>query len=385
MKKRLLAVLAAILLIAGLMPVTACAAGSIYVSTTSISLKPGESSGFSFVMDNAAGAFSISKSGPISVSSLGEGQWLDDDSLWINVVGEETGTGYIYIEVYDAADYDENDLSGMSFTITVNVNEPDPGYSGRGETIIYDDPDEHETTTPENTDLDVQLGDETYKIVDDLSEITPPAGFSAANEIYNDIDIQVFVNADIKIYVLKGPDDTQGYYVYDEAGKTFIPLNYQMAGDRMFIFLDAPADFEIPAGYKAADFDTGIAKVKAVVRDDAEFADFYYVYCMADGVKGWYSYDSAEQTWQRLVKFEEILPEEPGTKPGWAGLDPMMKGLLIALGAAIIIIILLLILLIAALHKKGPKPPKAETKPAEPEAQQDTQTETQENISEPEE
>ena len=112
-------------------------------------------------------------------------------------------------------------------------------------------------------------------------------------------------------------------------------------------------------------------QAKVIQRSDADFKDFYYMYCMVNGEKGWYSYDSAKDTFQRMVKFETIQKEtepETTTPPahqegkGWAALSKTTKMLLALLALAILIIIALLIALIVTNRKRKPKdtPPEGD-------------------------
>ncbi|MBQ9815402.1 MAG: hypothetical protein IJM53_06885 [Lachnospiraceae bacterium] len=398
MKKRISAIFIALILIIGIVPVSSLAAGSIYVSTDYIELSPGESSGVNLTAEQIAGGFSISKSGPISISPVGD-IFLDDESVWIDVVAEGTGTGYIYIDAFDAADYDENDLTGWGTVITVEITDPNEGYNGGGDTIIYDetDPDEGgnddhnddynednnnddnnddnppetESTTPE-PDLSVVIGTEKYTIMKYISDLNAPSGFTESKAPYNDTEVPVFVCGDVTAYVLQNESTHDvDLFIFNPTTKQFTMLPFIQHDDTTYVILDAPAGFSLPEGYKHAELKLENCQAKVIQRSDADFKDFYYMYCMVNGEKGWYSYDSAKDTFQRMVKFETIQKEtepETTTPPahqegkGWAALSKTTKMLLALLVLAILIIIALLIALIVTNRKRKPKdtPPEGD-------------------------
>lgn len=106
-------------------PMIVQAAGSITVSTGSLSIQNGGSQTFYVTASNAAGRVNISSSnaGVASVSSTSE--WVENGSIPITVYGRSAGTASITISVVDAATFDEEPLSN-TYSIHVNVYNPAP-------------------------------------------------------------------------------------------------------------------------------------------------------------------------------------------------------------------------------------------------------------------
>lgn len=294
--RKIFSALLAAVLIAMLMPVGVYASGSYYVSTSSLSLTVGSSGGFSFGAQNAVGAFSISTDGGVSASCSDE-LWVDNSSVYITVTGNTIGTGHVYITVYDGTDYDENDMSGQSLTVTVTVSEPegdtvyngttsssssgssssgssssgssnsgsssssDSSSSGSSSAIVSSSEDDEEETTSEETTaeettaeadetelLSVVIDEVSMTVVKDLSEMTPPTGFEIEEAEYNTVTVDTFVCEDVTVYVLEDEDGNTAYYTLNDSGE-FEPLKYTEIDGDFFVFLDMPSDLVIPDGY----------------------------------------------------------------------------------------------------------------------------------------
>lgn len=124
---KLLTVLITFAMLAGSICVTSfadeAADGSYGVSTTYLSLKPGETGYITVSADNAVGRVDWSASGAVSVD--GDHVWLNSDSdkektATISVTATSEGTGYITVSPSDIASYGGTELSS-SYTIQVDV------------------------------------------------------------------------------------------------------------------------------------------------------------------------------------------------------------------------------------------------------------------------
>ena len=126
--KKLISIIISVLSIAFFVPFSASAAGGFSVSTSSITLHPGESTSFSVTASNAAGRINISSSNP-GVASVNTGAiFLDLDSGSVVVTAGSLGSATISVVASsNFATYDEENLGGQSRTITANVVElPQP-------------------------------------------------------------------------------------------------------------------------------------------------------------------------------------------------------------------------------------------------------------------
>ncbi len=124
MKKIIQASIVLLLLVACI-PARVFAAGSVTVSTGSISLQVGGSGSFAITANNAAGRVNISSSNPGVASVSASSVWVENGSETITVVGNSAGSATITVSVSDAATFDGEELSN-TYTIGVNVTAPAP-------------------------------------------------------------------------------------------------------------------------------------------------------------------------------------------------------------------------------------------------------------------
>ena len=103
-------------------PIIAYASGGITVSTRNISVYKGKSTTFSIVANNAAGRVDISSSNPSVAKVNKSSEWIENNSIKVEVTGVSVGTATITVTLADAATFDEEVLNG-SYTITINVKE----------------------------------------------------------------------------------------------------------------------------------------------------------------------------------------------------------------------------------------------------------------------
>ncbi|MBQ9834361.1 MAG: hypothetical protein IJO33_04140 [Bacilli bacterium] len=100
------------------------AAGNISVSTTNLNITKGKTASFKITASNSAGKIDISTSNSSVASLSSSSLFLDMQSATVNVTGNTEGTATIKIYVTDATTYDDEDLSGKTYTINVNVKDP---------------------------------------------------------------------------------------------------------------------------------------------------------------------------------------------------------------------------------------------------------------------
>ena len=103
--------------------IPASAAGSVSVSTGSLSIQKGSSGSFSVIATNAAGRVDISSSNP-SVATVSTGStWVENGAVGITVNAVGAGTAVITVNCTDVSDADFNLITGAR-TVTINVTEP---------------------------------------------------------------------------------------------------------------------------------------------------------------------------------------------------------------------------------------------------------------------
>ncbi len=114
-----------VLLFLMMMPMVVLAAGSITVSTRSLSITTGNSKSFSIIANNACGYISVSSSNPNVATVSLSSDWVENGSVNAVVVGKSAGSATITVTLNDAATFDEEVLNG-SYTISVSVTDPAP-------------------------------------------------------------------------------------------------------------------------------------------------------------------------------------------------------------------------------------------------------------------
>lgn len=216
-----------------------------------------------------------------------------------------------------------------------------------------------ESSEPEPDPCEVSLNGINYTVLSDISGITLPKGFSAAESEYNGAKVSVAKDGDSNytLYYLKSADGSSTEpYTLNEGENAFERLQYAVFGDKFYILSEIPADFISPEGYYDTSVKIGDFNVKALASSNSEYTDFYYVYCFYDGGFRIYCYDVRENVLQRAPDFksvavsEEKLPESAGFAVRFNSLSANAKmvviGLLLAIIAAIALIVLLAVKLI---------------------------------------
>lgn len=122
--RRLKYLIITFLMVFCLFPICALAAGSISVSTSNLNITKGGSATFSITANNAAGRVDISSSNSSVASVSSSSLFLDMQSGTITVKANQAGNATIRVYATDVTTYDDEDLTGRTYTINVNVTEP---------------------------------------------------------------------------------------------------------------------------------------------------------------------------------------------------------------------------------------------------------------------
>lgn len=254
---------------------------------------------------------------------------------------------------------------------TVTVTAPSGAQKVYTITITRSDEEPEESSHTEPQPNETVIDGMPFTVLTDISGITLPNGFSADTADFNGTQVAVAKDTAgyYTVYYLKGADDSCVPYLLSEDGKTFEKLKYAVFGNNTYIFADVPDGYKAPSGYYETTVDIGGFNIKAfavtntetvasgglnVSAADADYSDFYYVYCFFNGNFSMYRYDSAENVLQRAPEFK-LIKEELETKPGgfgsrFASLSAnakiMVIGLVVALIAAAVLVVLLVLKLV---------------------------------------
>lgn len=205
-------------------------------------------------------------------------------------------------------------------------------------------------------------------VVKDVEEVTPPAGFTAAEPISHGGDllpIWTDASGEKTLVYLVDESAVTGFYLYSETGGVLSPYLPLADGALPYVYTGLPADASAPAGLAACTVDAFGRAINGWKYNDPALQGFYVLYLMdADGIYGYYTYDSAKDTLQR---FNGAV----FTDDGGESLRVPMLYVYIAGGAAAVLLILVIVLACVS-GSRGKKlrllPDVSEAKPAAPEA-----------------
>lgn len=185
--RKIISTLLSALLLASFVSTKVFAAGGFNVSTSDVTLHPGESTSFSVSATNAAGRINISSSDS-GVASISTGAiFLDLDSENVTITAGSLGSATISIVASsNFATYDEEILGGQTKTIAVNVVEvpqpepepqpkpqPDPAPTPKPTPTPASD-----STAPSDSDNDQSSSDDQTDTADTSDETIEPTNKS---------------------------------------------------------------------------------------------------------------------------------------------------------------------------------------------------------------
>ena len=167
-----------------------------------------------------------------------------------------------------------------------------------------------EDDEPLNDLSEVVVGDQTMYVVEDLTGAELPQGFQVIEYAFDGKTIPALSDSNYILLMLRLPDNSaNGFYIYDKDG-VFTKLITVSVGGQNFHIL--PTD-EVPEGYSLVnDFTIGEFVVPAYKSDKSGLGDFALVYAKGPGGQtGFYSYDTVDNTIQRVVEPEPEEDSEP--------------------------------------------------------------------------
>lgn len=190
------------------------------------------------------------------------------------------------------------------------------GDSGNGDDGNDDSGDPGDTEEVDATETpvlaaDVVINNTTYHIADNFTEEQIPADFTEATVNFRGAECRglTFNKGTISLIYLEtdNVDATTGrFFIYDETRDVVYDFMKFTAGESSYaIPLLAPLDSVLPESYVQVSLqmpeNTVMTAYQLPVEDGEEASDFYIFYGVnQDGTEGWYQYDAAEGTYQRV-------------------------------------------------------------------------------------
>ena len=192
--------------------------------------------------------------------------------------------------------------TGSETTTTGGENVDD----GNGDSETPEDTEEVDTTETPVSAADVVINNTTYHIADNFTEEQIPADFTEATVHFRGTECRglTFNKGTISLIYLEtdNVDATTGrFFIYDDYD--FMKFT---AGESSYVIpLLAPLDSVLPESYVQVSLqmpeNTVMTAYQLPVEDGEEASDFYIFYGVnQDGTEGWYQYDAAEGTYQRV-------------------------------------------------------------------------------------
>ena len=197
--------------------------------------------------------------------------------------------------------------TGSETTTTGGEN----GDDGNGDSETPEDTEEVDTTETPVSAADVVINNTTYHIADNFTEEQIPADFTEATVNFRGTECRglTFDKGTISLIYLEtdNVDATTGrFFIYDETRDVVYDFMKFTAGESSYVIsLLAPLDSVLPESYVQVSLqmpeNTVMTAYQLPVEDGEEASDFYIFYGVnQDGTEGWYQYDAAEGTYQRV-------------------------------------------------------------------------------------
>lgn len=197
--------------------------------------------------------------------------------------------------------------TGSETTTTGGEN----GDDGNGDSETPEDTEEVDTTETPVSAADVVINNTTYHIADNFTEEQIPADFTEATVNFRGAECRglTFNKGTISLIYLEtdNVDATTGrFFIYDETRDVVYDFMKFTAGESSYVIpLLAPLDSVLPESYVQVSLqmpeNTVMTAYQLPIEDGEEASDFYIFYGVnQDGTEGWYQYDAAEGTYQRV-------------------------------------------------------------------------------------
>lgn len=197
--------------------------------------------------------------------------------------------------------------TGSETTTTGGEN----GDDGNVDSETPEDTEEVDTTETPVSAADVVINNTTYHIADNFTEEQIPSDFTEATVNFRGAECRglTFNKGTISLIYLEtdNVDATTGrFFIYDETRDVVYDFMKFTAGESSYaIPLLAPLDSVLPESYVKVSLqmpeNTVMTAYQLPAEDGEEASDFYIFYGVnQDGTEGWYQYDAAEGTYQRV-------------------------------------------------------------------------------------
>lgn len=214
--------------------------------------------------------------------------------------------------------------------------------------------------------LDIEFYGSYLRVVQDTSNLPVPHGFTAATASHNDIEVGVMmdnVKGEYILYYLTDLSGNNGDYYYKDEKGNFQRLNYISVNGRLYIVEQSFGNYTAPDGWEDCEYNLHTGKVKAFRAGSDKMEGFYMFFCYVNGERGFYRYDSLQNTIQREPEFvlvplkdQERKAQAASIFERFAAMNFAGKAVVILLVAAVLFIIAIVALMIVKFVKMSGQP-----------------------------
>ena len=159
------------------------------------------------------------------------------------------------------------------------------------------------TTIAPQGDPQVEIDGVIYDMAVAQPPVTLPAGFTWDFITIGDNEVSAAKHESgtmTLVYLTAQDADSGALYLYDAVADTFAPFRQLSNAAATYVLHDLPNSEVAPLGTVVGTVTVGEESVSAYVYEDAELADYAILYLTdANGISGYYTYDTAEGTLQR--------------------------------------------------------------------------------------
>ena len=254
-------------------------------------------------------------------------------------------------------------------------------------------PSESESQTqppaPPEVNEFLQYNGEQLTLVEKIPAERIPAGFESKLLVVNGKQMQglSFTKGDLQVLYLNNTNDAGALYVYDDVQKVIYPF-IKLSAERSYVMVLMPDEQNAPApdGFESCTLSLegkGIVHAYQMKEEapattwnifgaetfyaaPAKVNELYLIYCMNhNGEKGWYMYDSVEETFQRYFATSTSIPvggdgeNDENLDDQYAELEKELNSakqtqyIIIAVAAAIILILNIIIIVLVVKNRRA--------------------------------
>ncbi len=197
------------------------------------------------------------------------------------------------------------------YTIVVTRKEKPASESEEPQPSESESTSQSESTTPPPVNEALKWNGEQLLVVEKIPTESVPKDFETTSLVVNGQQMQglSFGKGDLKVLYLNNTNGAGSLYVYDEEQQTIYPF-IKITSEQSYVMVLVPNEEKDPApeGYESCTFSiegkgtVNAYQLKQRTKGPAQASEFYLIYCMNNnGEKGWYLYDSVEETFQRYL------------------------------------------------------------------------------------